>query len=140
MISKTFGAPLGGTTRGAHQDLESLAVSLITPPNFGGGGGSCFPSMLIVADGEPGMPLTRLPSAMAAVAGTLEPADADPAGAPLLVLVLHETIPATAVAAATPHRRICLLGSIISLPCVLLLSLRAALAKQPARFTNSRAS
>ena len=57
MMSSTFGAPLGGTTRGGHQGLESLALSLITPPNFGGGGGSCFPSIVIVALGEPGVPV-----------------------------------------------------------------------------------
>jgi hypothetical protein len=37
--------------------LESLAVSLITPPNFGSGGGSCLPLMVMVASGEPGVPL-----------------------------------------------------------------------------------
>ena len=58
MISSTFGAPFGGTTRGGHQDLESLALSLITPPNFGGGGGSCFPSIVVVASGEPSVPVT----------------------------------------------------------------------------------
>src|SRR5450755_4427690 len=57
MISSTLGAPFGGTTRGGHQDLESLALSLITPPNFGGGGGSCFPSIVVVAVGEPGSPV-----------------------------------------------------------------------------------
>ena len=58
MISSTFGAPLGGTMRGGHQGLESLALSLITPPNFGGGGGSCFPSIVVVASGEPSVPVT----------------------------------------------------------------------------------
>src|SRR5258707_15658265 len=58
MIRSTLGAPLGGTTRGVHQGLESLALSLITPPNFGGGGGSCFPSSVVVALGEPGEPVT----------------------------------------------------------------------------------
>jgi hypothetical protein len=57
MMSSTLGAPLGGTTVGGQYGLESLALSLITPPNFGGGGGSCFPSMVIVALGEPGTPL-----------------------------------------------------------------------------------
>ena len=57
MIRRTLGAPLGGTTRGGHQGLESLELSLITPPNFGGGGGSCFPSMVVVALGEPGTPV-----------------------------------------------------------------------------------
>ena len=58
MISSTFGAPLGGTTRGGHQGVESLAVSLITPPNFGGGGGSCFPLMVVVASADPRVPVT----------------------------------------------------------------------------------
>ena len=57
MISSTFGAPLGGTTRGAHHALDCAAFSLITPPNFGSGGGSCFPSMVVVALGEPGTPV-----------------------------------------------------------------------------------
>src|SRR5215471_2890193 len=54
MINRTLGAPLGGTTRGAHQALDCGALSLITPPNLGSGGGSCFPSMAVVAAGEPG--------------------------------------------------------------------------------------
>src|SRR5689334_13285300 len=58
MISSTFGAPLGGTTRGAHQGFESLAVSLITPPNSGGRGGNCCPSIVVVAAGEPGAGLS----------------------------------------------------------------------------------
>src|ERR1700687_4341186 len=57
MMSRTLGAPLGGTTRGGHQGLESLALSSITPPNSGGGGGSCVPSIVVVALGEPGAPL-----------------------------------------------------------------------------------
>ena len=57
MMSSTFGAPLRGTTRGGQYGLESLALSLITPPNFPGGGGSCFPSIVSVALGEPGVPV-----------------------------------------------------------------------------------
>ena len=38
--------------------MESLASCLMTPPNFGGGGGSCLPSMVVVALGEPGAPVT----------------------------------------------------------------------------------
>src|SRR5713101_3847873 len=57
MISSTFGAPLGGTIDGGQYGLESLAVSLITPPNFGSGGGSCLPSIVVVAPGEPGVPV-----------------------------------------------------------------------------------
>src|ERR1700745_481152 len=58
MISNTFGAPFGGTTRGAHQGVDSEAFSLITPPNFGSGGGSCLPVIVVVAVGEPGTPVT----------------------------------------------------------------------------------
>src|SRR5947199_5880192 len=56
MMSSTFGAPLGGTTRGGHHGVEFVALSLITPPNFIGGGGICFPSRVTVALGEPGTP------------------------------------------------------------------------------------
>ena len=48
-----LGAPLGGTTRGGHHGVESLALSLITPPNGIGGGGSCFPSSVMVASANP---------------------------------------------------------------------------------------
>src|SRR6187399_3207652 len=57
MIKRTLGAPFGGTTEGGQYGLDSAAVSLITPPNFGSGGGSCFPSMVVVAPGEPGVPV-----------------------------------------------------------------------------------
>src|SRR5271169_4004225 len=57
MISRTLGAPLGGTTRGGHQVLEPLTLSLMTPPNFNGCGGSCSPLMTSVALVEPGAPL-----------------------------------------------------------------------------------
>ena len=58
MISSTLGAPFGGTTRGAHQGFDCRASSLITPPNFGSGGGSCLPLMVVVALGEPSVPVT----------------------------------------------------------------------------------
>src|SRR6266576_1223116 len=57
MMSRMFGAPLGGTTRGGQYGLESVAASFITPPNGSGGGGICFPSIVTVASGEPGVPL-----------------------------------------------------------------------------------
>src|SRR6267154_4044589 len=57
MMSNTLGAPFGGTTRGGHQGFDSEAFSLITPPNFGSGGGSCLPSMVVVALGDPGVPV-----------------------------------------------------------------------------------
>src|SRR5579863_8925401 len=55
MMSRMLGAPLGGTTRGGHHGVESLALSLITPPNGIGGDGSCFPSSVTVEAGEPGV-------------------------------------------------------------------------------------
>src|ERR1700723_2937292 len=58
MMSNTLGAPLGGTMRGGHQGLESKALCLITPPSCGGGGGSCFPLMVVVGLGEPNSPVT----------------------------------------------------------------------------------
>ena len=57
MMSSTLGAPFGGTTRGGHHGFDSEAFSLITPPNFGSGGGSCLPSMVVVALGEPSSPV-----------------------------------------------------------------------------------
>jgi hypothetical protein len=41
---------------------------LITPPNFGSGGGSCFPLIVVVALGEPGVPVICWPTAVAAQA------------------------------------------------------------------------
>src|SRR5882757_10947098 len=57
MMSRMLGAPLGGTMRGGHHGFESVAFSLITPPNFGSGAGSSLPSIEIVALGEPGAPV-----------------------------------------------------------------------------------
>src|SRR5215468_4569443 len=57
IISSTFGAPFGGTTRGGHHGVDCEALSLITPPNFGSGVGSCFPVIVVVASGEPGVPV-----------------------------------------------------------------------------------
>src|SRR6516162_9727197 len=61
MMSNTLGALLGGTTRGAHHAFDWAAFSLMTPPNFGSGGGSCLPEMVVVAPGEPGTPVTWTP-------------------------------------------------------------------------------
>src|SRR5271170_2090132 len=58
MMRSTLGAPLGGTTRGGHQGFESVAISLITPPNGGAGAGSCFPLTVVVASAEPNCPVT----------------------------------------------------------------------------------
>jgi len=56
MMRSTLGTPFGGTTRGAHHAVDSEAFSLITPPNFGSGGGSCFPSIVVVARATLGHP------------------------------------------------------------------------------------
>ena len=67
MMSKILGAFLGGTTRGAHHAFDSNAFSLITPPNGGSGAGSCLPLMVVVALGEPSVPVTSTAEAWAAV-------------------------------------------------------------------------
>jgi hypothetical protein len=58
MISSMLGAFLGGTTVGGHQGVECSASSLITPPNFGAGGGNWLPGMVVVALGVPRVPVT----------------------------------------------------------------------------------
>jgi hypothetical protein len=58
-MSRTLGAPFGGMIRGAHQGVDSDALSLITPPNLGSGGGSWLPLIVVVPPGEP----TSLPIA-----------------------------------------------------------------------------
>jgi hypothetical protein len=78
MMSSTLGAPLGGTMRGAHQAFESDAFSLMIPPNFGSGGGSCLPLMVVVAPGDPGTPVicwadARPDQPMVAIADSASP-------------------------------------------------------------------
>src|SRR5512137_709004 len=57
MMSRMLGACLGGTMRGAHHAFDLRASFLITPPNFGSGAGSCLPLIVVVASGEPGVPV-----------------------------------------------------------------------------------
>ena len=52
-----MGASLGGTMRGAHQGFDCRASCWITPPNAGSGAGSCLPSIVVVALGEPRTPV-----------------------------------------------------------------------------------
>src|SRR5208282_4055841 len=54
MISKTFGAPLGGTIRGSQHGFDSRASRLMTPPNGLGCSGRDFESSDCVAAGEHG--------------------------------------------------------------------------------------
>src|SRR6266568_2436166 len=82
IISRILGACLGGTMRGAHHGFDWRASFLITPPNFGSGPGSCFPLMVVVAPGEPGVPV-------------------------VCICVLAEGAAAMTAAARIPRRRIC---------------------------------
>ena len=67
--------------RGGQYGFESFASSLITPPNFIGGGGICFPSIVVVALGEPGVPVVcicaRAEGATAIDGGSEHPAKED---------------------------------------------------------------
>src|SRR5271166_5907330 len=52
MINRTFGAPLGGTTRAGQNGVDCAALRSILPWNFWGSGGICCPSIVVVALGE----------------------------------------------------------------------------------------
>jgi hypothetical protein len=82
MISSTLGASLGGTTRGAHQGLDCRAPSLMTPPNFGSGAGSCLLLTVVVALGLPGTPIV---CCCARARPLPRPAAAPPASRPVCV-------------------------------------------------------
>ena len=56
MINSTLGAPVGGTTFGGHQGVDSGAVRLIVPPNGRSVGSRTSPGIVRVAEGEPGTP------------------------------------------------------------------------------------
>src|SRR5262245_469619 len=72
IISNTLGAPWG-TTRGAHHGFDCRASSLMTPPNFGSGGGSCLPLIVVVALGEPGAPVVSCAWTAAVTANNVHP-------------------------------------------------------------------
>src|SRR5215470_19442876 len=74
MIRRMLGALLGGTTCGRQYGFDWLASRLITPPNVGGGGGRYFPSMVVVAPGEPGVPVVCCAGAGAPSASSKEAA------------------------------------------------------------------
>jgi hypothetical protein len=65
MIKSMLGASFGGTTRGGHHGVDPMALSLITPPKGGTGGGNCLPLMVVVESGEPGLPVVSIPVALA---------------------------------------------------------------------------
>ena len=56
-MRRTLGTPFGGTTWAGQYGLESLESRLIVPPNGAGGGGRYLPSIVVVAPGEPGVPV-----------------------------------------------------------------------------------
>src|SRR5678815_3333434 len=45
---------------GGHHGFDCLASSLIMPPNFGSGVGNCLPLMVVVALGDPGVPVVSI--------------------------------------------------------------------------------
>jgi hypothetical protein len=57
MMNNIFGAFAGGTIRGAHHGVDSVVLCSIVPPNSGSGAGNCFPSIVVVADGDPMVPV-----------------------------------------------------------------------------------
>jgi hypothetical protein len=57
MMSRTFGAPFGGTTRIGQLGVDCAAFGAIWPVKVCGGGGKYRPSMVVVASGEPEVPL-----------------------------------------------------------------------------------
>src|SRR5215467_7826925 len=57
MMSRMLGAPLRGTTVGGQYGLESFASMLTVPSNGAGWGGRYLPSIVVVALGEPGVPV-----------------------------------------------------------------------------------
>jgi len=58
MIRRMLGAPLGGTMVGGHHGLEVVAFPVIVPPNCGSGAGIWLPGIVVVALGEPSVPVT----------------------------------------------------------------------------------
>ncbi len=91
MMSRTLGALFGGRTRGAHHGFDCSAPSLITPPNFGSGGGSCLPVMVVVALGEPGTPVI----CCAKVEVEVRARRPTPASRPQLIFMTQAPLPLT---------------------------------------------
>src|SRR5262245_50937459 len=70
MISRMFGAPLGGTTRAGQYGVDCRALRLIWPRNGCGAIGTYLPSIVVVASGAPGVPVIRWALASVAVSMT----------------------------------------------------------------------
>src|SRR5262245_48569028 len=64
MMSSTLGAPVGGSTRGGQYGFDCAAFRSIVPPNLQGACGICLPSIVVVALGEPGVPVICCVSAV----------------------------------------------------------------------------
>src|SRR5262249_1339475 len=58
MINSTLGAPFGALTNIGQYGLDCAALGLITPSKRCGGGGKYLPSIVVVAPGDPGGPVT----------------------------------------------------------------------------------
>src|SRR5262245_26997068 len=63
MINKTFGAPLGGTTRAGQYGVDCAVLRSLLRSNVFGAGGSWVPSIAVMALGEPGTPVICCASA-----------------------------------------------------------------------------
>src|SRR5215469_14202303 len=79
MIRRTFGAPFGGTTRAGQYGFDWSACRPISPPNFEGAGGRYFPSIVVVAPGEPGVPVVCCANAGTTVSMVTVAADSNSA-------------------------------------------------------------
>jgi hypothetical protein len=73
-----LGAPLGGTTVGGQYGLEFSAPRLIVPRNGAGGGGRYLPSIVVVALGEPGVPVVCCWAYAAGMPAIIIPANDNP--------------------------------------------------------------
>src|SRR5262245_40199038 len=88
MISSTFGAPFGGTTRAGQYGFEFFTSRSILPSNFCGGGGSCSPLIVVVALGEPGVPVVWMSAPCAAAKNVIVHAAIRCAHRPPLVMLV----------------------------------------------------
>src|SRR5215831_6755507 len=57
VINRTFGAPLGRTMRSGQYGVDCAASRSILLSNFCGDGGISWPPMVVVAQGEPEVPV-----------------------------------------------------------------------------------
>src|SRR5262245_35272424 len=84
MMSRTLGAPLGGTTLAGQKGFDPRVVRSIVPPNFWSGAGSCLPEILLLAAGEPGGDPFPFPFSLAALTSSSALASAIARSRPLV--------------------------------------------------------